>query len=108
MIGCDQARVPKGEIIMNDSPKRHHVKTPSLRSRDHFGPWPISAGELVSLIDLGWSDNHIARYFGARSPRQRSTIDCGLSTKGGKLNAKVEVGSSSFSSVNRCSRGLVR
>ena len=49
---------------MNDSLKRHYVKTPSLRPRDHFGPWPISAGELVRLIELGWSDNGIACYFG--------------------------------------------
>ncbi len=36
----------------------------AVRSRDHFRPWPITAGKLVSLIDLGWSDNRIACYFG--------------------------------------------
>ena len=64
MIGAGPGACSQGKIIMNDSPKRHYVKTPSLRPRDHFGPWPISAGELVSLIDLGWSDNRIACYFG--------------------------------------------
>jgi hypothetical protein len=57
--GCSQ-----GEIIMNDPLKRRYVKTPSLRPRDHFGPCPLSAGEIVSLIDLGWADNRIACYFG--------------------------------------------
>ena len=52
---------------MNDSLRRQYVETPSLRPRDHLGPWPISARELVSLIDLGWSDNRIACYFGVES-----------------------------------------
>jgi hypothetical protein len=63
-LGFDQAHVPKVKIMMNDSLKRHDVKITLLRPRDHFGPWPISAGELVSLIDLGWSDNRIACHFG--------------------------------------------
>jgi hypothetical protein len=49
---------------MNYSSRRHYAETLSLRSRVHFRPWPISAGKLVSLIDLGWSDNQIASYFG--------------------------------------------
>ena len=53
--------------------RRHHelFVQASLRSatfgagpRDHFRRWPISAGKLVSLIDLGWSDYRIACYFG--------------------------------------------
>lgn len=27
-------------------------------------PWPLSAGELASLVDLGLLDDQIARYFG--------------------------------------------
>ena len=38
-----------------------YADTLSLTCRDHL---PISAGKLVSLIDLGWSDNRIACYFG--------------------------------------------
>jgi hypothetical protein len=49
---------------MNYSSGRHCAETLSLRSRGHFRLWPISAGKLVSLIDLGWSDNRIACYFG--------------------------------------------
>ena len=45
---------------MNYSPGRPYA--PSLLC-DHFRPWPISAGKLVSLIDLGWSDYRIACYF---------------------------------------------
>lgn len=49
---------------MNYSYRRPYAETLSLGSRDYGGPSPISAGELVSLIDLGWSDNRIACYFG--------------------------------------------
>jgi len=49
---------------MNYSSRRHHAETLSLRFRDHFRPWPMTAGKLVGLIDLGWSDNRIACYFG--------------------------------------------
>ena len=49
---------------MNYSSRRHYAETLSLRSRVRLRPWPISAGKLVSLIDLGWSDNQIASYFG--------------------------------------------
>ena len=48
---------------MNYSPERPYAETHSLPSCDHFKPWPISAGKLVSLIDLGWSDYRIACYF---------------------------------------------
>ena len=48
---------------MNYSPRRLYAEKHSLPSCDHFRPWPISAGKLVSLIDLGWSDYRIACYF---------------------------------------------
>ena len=48
---------------MNYSPRRLYAETHSLPSCDHFRPWPISAGKLASLIDLGWSDYRIACYF---------------------------------------------
>ena len=48
---------------MNYSPGRPYAETHTLPSCDHFKPWPISAGKLVSLIDLGWSDYRIACYF---------------------------------------------
>ena len=38
-----------------------YADTLSLTCRGHL---PISARKLVSLIDLGWSDNRIACYFG--------------------------------------------
>ena len=49
---------------MNYSSRRQYAESLSLRSGDHFRPWPISPGKLVSLIDLGWSDNRIACHFG--------------------------------------------
>ena len=45
---------------MNYSPGRPYADTHSLPSCDHFKPWPISAGKLMSIIDLGWSDYRIA------------------------------------------------
>ena len=32
-----------------------------------YSPWPISSWELASLIDLGISDDRIARYFGVNT-----------------------------------------
>jgi hypothetical protein len=52
------------DTIMDHSSRRHYSETLSLRLRDQFRPWPINARILVSLIDIGWSDNRIARYFG--------------------------------------------
>jgi hypothetical protein len=49
---------------MNYSSRRPYAQTLSLPCRDHFRLWPISAGKLVGLIDLGWSDYRIAYYFG--------------------------------------------
>ena len=46
---------------MHYSSRRPYAETLSLACRDHL---PISAGKLVSLIDLGWSDSRIACYFG--------------------------------------------
>ena len=43
------------------SSRRPYGEMLSLACRDHL---PISAGKLVSLIDLGWSDSRIASYFG--------------------------------------------
>jgi hypothetical protein len=54
---------------MNYSSGRHGAETLSLRSRDDFRVWPISAGKLVSLIELGWSENRIACYFGVEPVR---------------------------------------
>lgn len=42
----------------------HYAETPS-KSHD-YNPWPISSGELASLIDLGVPDDRIARYFGVK------------------------------------------
>ena len=46
---------------MHYSSRRPNADTLAPSCRDHL---PISAGKLVSLIDLGWSDNRIACYFG--------------------------------------------
>ena len=48
---------------MNYSSRRQYAELLSLRSGDHFRPWPITAEKLVSLIDLDWSDNRIACHF---------------------------------------------
>jgi hypothetical protein len=58
------ARLSRSDTIMNYSSRRHYAKTLSLRSCDHFKPWHITAGKLVSLIDLGWLNNWIACCFG--------------------------------------------
>ena len=42
----------------------HYAETLS-KSHD-YSPWPISSGELASLIDLGVPDDRIARYFGVK------------------------------------------
>jgi hypothetical protein len=52
------------DTVMDHSSRRHYSETISLQFRDQFRPWPISARILVSLIDIGWSDNRIACYFG--------------------------------------------
>jgi uncharacterized protein (DUF433 family) len=36
---------------------------------DRFGPRPISVGNLVSLVDLGWSDYRIAHHFGVEQSK---------------------------------------
>ena len=46
---------------MHYSSRPPYADTLSPTCRAHL---PISAGKLVSLIDLGWSDNRIACYFG--------------------------------------------
>ena len=36
-------------------------------SKSHdYTPWPITSGELASLIDLGIPDDRIAKYFGIK------------------------------------------
>jgi hypothetical protein len=59
-----RARLSGSDTIMSYSSRRLYAETLSLPSRDHLRPWPISARKLLSLIDLGWSDNRIACYFG--------------------------------------------
>ena len=48
---------------MNYSPGRPYADTHSLPFCDHFKSWPIGAGKLMSLIDLGWLDYRIACNF---------------------------------------------
>ena len=57
------ASIQERQHFMNDSSRRQYAESLSLRSGNHFRPWPITAGKLVSLIDLGWSDNRIACHF---------------------------------------------
>ena len=54
------------EIIKSRSDKPHYADTFSKSPSDDYSPWPISSGELASLIDLGISDDRIARYFGVQ------------------------------------------
>ena len=53
---------------MNYSPGHPNAETIAL-PHDPFEPRAISAGNLVSLIDLGWSDYWIARYFGVQQSK---------------------------------------
>ena len=50
--------------MMSRSDKPHYSDMFPKSTRGDYNPWPISAGELASLVDLGLSDNRIARYFG--------------------------------------------
>jgi len=50
--------------IMGCSQMPHDADTFPRSASDHYNPWPISVGELTSLVDLGLSDDRIARYFG--------------------------------------------
>ena len=50
--------------IMRRSDRPRHADTFSSSPSDGYSPWPITSGELASLVDLGLSDNRIARYFG--------------------------------------------
>jgi hypothetical protein len=45
------------------SDKSPNADTFSLSPRADYSPWPISSGELASLLDLGLSDHQIASYF---------------------------------------------
>ena len=51
-------------MIKSHSDKPHCAETLS-KSHD-YSPWPISSGELASLIDLGIPQDRIARYFGVK------------------------------------------
>ena len=44
--------------------KPPYAGTLSTWPRGDYSPWPVSSGELASLVDLGLSDRQIARYFG--------------------------------------------
>ena len=54
---------------MNYSRGHPNAEAISLPCGDPFEPRPISAGNLVSLIDLGWSDYWIACYFGVQQSK---------------------------------------
>jgi hypothetical protein len=50
---------------MTKSPdKLPYAGTFSALPGGDYSPWPVSSGELASLVDLGLSDDQIARYFG--------------------------------------------
>jgi hypothetical protein len=49
---------------MSRSDKPHYTEALSKSPSDDYSPWPISSGELASLVDLGIADDRIARYFG--------------------------------------------
>ena len=53
--------------VMSHSHKPHYADT--FSPSEDYKPWPISAGELTSLIDLGLSNNQIASYFGVEPMR---------------------------------------
>jgi hypothetical protein len=63
---CDQRGegTKHANEMMSRSDKPHYSNTFPKSARSDCNPWPISAGELASLVDLGLSDNRIARYFG--------------------------------------------
>jgi hypothetical protein len=58
---------------MHPSPRRPCAETLWLPLRDLVGQRPISAQNLVSLIDLGWSDYRIACHF-CVEPRKVSAL----------------------------------
>ena len=44
--------------------KPPYAGTLSTSPHGDHSPWPVSSGELASLVDLGLSDDQIAKYFG--------------------------------------------
>ena len=44
--------------------KPPYAETLSTSPHGDYSPWPVRSGELASLVDLGLSDDQIARYFG--------------------------------------------
>jgi len=51
------------------SDKPHYADTFAQSPSNDYSPWPISSGELASLVDLGISNDRIARYFGIEQVR---------------------------------------
>jgi hypothetical protein len=78
--------------VMSRSHKPHYPDTPS--PSEDYKPWPISAGELASLIDLGLSNNQIASYFGVE-PRRVSALRAYY----GLANANSESGRNQLSDL---------
>ena len=52
------------EMTKSRSDKPHYANAFRKSSVVGYSPWPITFGELASLIDLGISDDRIASYFG--------------------------------------------
>jgi hypothetical protein len=44
----------------------HHADTLSKSPSEVYSAWPIGSRELASLLDLGMSDDQIAKYFGVK------------------------------------------
>jgi hypothetical protein len=59
--------------MMSRSSDPYYYNTFSKSARSHYNAWPIRAGALASLADLGLSDNQIARYFGVE-PQKVSAL----------------------------------
>ena len=51
------------------SDKLHYADTFAQSPSHAYSPWPISSGELASLVALGISNDRIARYFGVEQVR---------------------------------------
>jgi hypothetical protein len=51
------------------SDKLHFAETFSKPPRSDHSLWPIGTCELASLVDLGLSDDRIARYFGVEQAK---------------------------------------
>jgi hypothetical protein len=47
----------------------HHADAPSKSPSEFYSAWPIGSRELVTLLDLGMSDDQIAKYFRVEQQR---------------------------------------